>query len=107
MSQETGQSIPNIVSPVRQSERLQQRAQRILRKQAQQRAHSNIESIPKGKEDNPDPPDDISALSTNSFDSINNTNMSSQQPKGILQKMLGEEFMVPIPSPNVTQAQVI
>ena len=33
--------------------------------------------------------------------------MSSQQPKGILQKMLDEEFMVPIPSPNVTQAQVI
>ena len=99
MSQGSADDIPNIVLPVRQSARLQQRAQRIIRDWAQQR---RIAAIPEGEEGT-DPPDDISALSDGSFDDVHI--MSSQQPKGILQKMLGEAFMEPILSPTVIQVQ--
>ena len=99
--------IPRIVSPARQSPRLQERAQRILRKRAQQRR--DFAAIPEGKEEEKDkddpPPDDVSALSDESFEEQDI--MSSNQPKGILKKMLGEAFMAPVSSLNVTQAQAI
>lgn len=113
MSQGGWQDIPSIVSPIRQSPRLQQRARQILRKRAQ--AREDIPPIPEEKEEldnppvdppnDPDPPDDISALSDGSFNEPEI--MSLTQPKGILQKMLGEEFMEPTPFLNITQAQTI
>ena len=95
---------PRIVSPTaptRQSERLRIHARRIIQERAEQQRAANQNNIDPDPSDS-DPSDTSSTISEDSFD---DETMSSTQPKGILETMLGQEFMTPIASPTITDAQ--
>ena len=90
-----------------QSEQLRIRARRIIQEQAQLQRAANGKANPDQNNIDPNPhnldPSDNS--STTSEDSFDDDIMSSLQPKGILKTMLGEEYMMPITSPTIINAQ--
>ena len=102
---------PHIVSPVKTRQKAKLLAQK---EKVQDHPLREEEEKQESKDEQPDPdppPSDHEdeSVSEESIDSIDSyiDNMSTNQPKGILQKMLGKAFMEPVTSLNVTQGQSI